>query len=97
MYVKRVFVIFSKSDFWVKVFLKLSHMKRGWFGEFGGKYIPEVLYPVVKELEEAYYSIGRSKEFRSELNELLKNYAGRPTPLYFARNLTEYCGGLKFT
>lgn len=95
MYVKRVFVIFSKSDFWVKVFLKLSHMKRGWFGEFGGKYIPEVLYPVVKELEEAYYSIGRSKEFRSELNELLKNYAGRPTPLYFARNLTEYCGGAK--
>ncbi|MGC8766879.1 MAG: tryptophan synthase subunit beta [Brevinematia bacterium] len=67
-------------------------MRKGWFGEFGGMYIPEVLYPVVKELEEAYYSIGKSKEFREELNCLLKNYAGRPTPLYFAKNLSEMFG-----
>ncbi|MGB9621040.1 MAG: tryptophan synthase subunit beta [Brevinematia bacterium] len=67
-------------------------MRKGWFGEFGGMYIPEVLYPVVKELEEAYYSIGKSKEFREELNYLLKNYAGRPTPLYFAKNLSEMFG-----
>ncbi|MFN4245149.1 MAG: tryptophan synthase subunit beta [Brevinematia bacterium] len=70
-------------------------MKKEWFGEFGGRYIPEVLYPVVKELEEAYYSIGKTKEFRKELNRLLENYAGRPTPLYFAKNLTEYIGGAK--
>ncbi|MCX8028936.1 MAG: tryptophan synthase subunit beta [Brevinematales bacterium] len=69
--------------------------RRGWFGEFGGKYIPEVLYPVVAELEEAYYSIGRTKEFRRELEYLLRNYAGRPTPLYFAENLTDYLGGAK--
>ncbi|MEN2997902.1 MAG: tryptophan synthase subunit beta [Brevinematia bacterium] len=70
-------------------------MEKGWFGEFGGRYIPEVLYPVVQELEEAYYRIGRSREFREELDYLLKNYAGRPTPLYFAKNLTQYAGGAK--
>ena len=68
---------------------------KGWFGEFGGKYIPEVLYPVISELEKAYYSIGKSKEFKRELDLLLRSYAGRPTPLYFARNLTKYSGGAK--
>jgi len=70
-------------------------MKKGWFGDFGGKYIPEVLVPVIEELERAYYTIGRSKEFRKELWYLLRNYAGRPTPLYFAKNLSEYLGGAK--
>lgn len=70
-------------------------MGRGWFGEFGGRYIPEVLYPVVMELEEGYYTIGRSREFRKELNYLLRVYAGRPTPLYFAKNLTEHVGGAR--
>jgi tryptophan synthase beta chain len=70
-------------------------MKKGWFGDFGGKYIPEVLVPVIEELERAYYTIGKSKEFRKELWYLLKNYAGRPTPLYFAKNLSEYLGGAK--
>lgn len=70
-------------------------MSKGWFGEFGGKYIPEVLYPVVKEIEEAYFTMGKSKSFREELDYLLKNYAGRPTPLYFAKNLTDYIGGAK--
>ena len=70
-------------------------MKKGWFGNFGGKYIPEVLVPVIEELEKAYYTIGKSKEFRKELWYLLKNYAGRPTPLYFAKNLSEYLGGAK--
>jgi tryptophan synthase beta chain len=70
-------------------------MRKGWFGNFGGKYIPEVLVPVIEELEKAYYTIGKSKEFRKELLYLLKNYAGRPTPLYFAKNLSEYLGGAK--
>jgi len=70
-------------------------MKKGWFGDFGGKYIPEVLVPVIEELERAYYTIGKSREFRKELWYLLKNYAGRPTPLYFAKNLSEYLGGAK--
>jgi len=70
-------------------------MRKGWFGNFGGKYIPEVLVPVIEELEKAYYTIGKSKEFRKELWYLLKNYAGRPTPLYFAKNLSEYLGGAK--
>lgn len=74
---------------------KIKYMRKGWFGEFGGMYIPEVLYPVVKELEEAYYSIGKSKEFREKLNYLLKHYAGRPTPLYFAKNLSDSLGGAK--
>ena len=70
-------------------------MRKGWFGKFGGKYIPEVLVPVIEELEKAYYTIGKSKEFRRELWYLLKSYAGRPTPLYFAKNLSEYLGGAK--
>lgn len=70
-------------------------MAKGWFGNFGGRYIPEVLYPAVTELEEAYYQIAKTKEFKRELEYLLRNYAGRPTPLYFAKNLTEHCGGAK--
>lgn len=70
-------------------------MRKGWFGDFGGRYIPEVLYPAITELEEAYYKIAKTKEFKRELEYLLKNYAGRPTPLYFASNLTSYLGGAK--
>ncbi len=69
--------------------------ERGRFGEYGGQYIPETLVPAVKELEKAYRRFGADKRFKSELAGLLKDYAGRPTPLYFAANLTKRAGGAK--
>ncbi len=65
------------------------------FGEFGGQFVPEVLIPPLKELEEAYERLKDDEEFKRELDYYLKVYAGRPTPLYFARNLTEHVGGAK--
>ena len=63
--------------------------ERGFYGKFGGAYIPEMLYPNVEELRINYLKIIESKDFQSEFNELLKNYVGRPTPLYFATRLSE--------
>ena len=63
--------------------------KKGYYGNFGGAYIPEMLVPNVDELRENYLKIISSKKFQLELNDLLHNYAGRPTPLYFAKRLSE--------
>lgn len=65
------------------------------FGEFGGQFVPEVLIPPLKELEKAYNKLKNDEEFKRELDYYLRNYAGRPTPLYFAKNLTEKIGGAK--
>jgi tryptophan synthase beta chain len=65
------------------------------FGEFGGQFVPEVLIPPLKELEKAYNDLKDDEEFKRELDYYLRNYAGRPTPLYFAKNLTEKLGGAK--
>ena len=73
----------------------MNYPKDGRFGEFGGKYIPETLVPAIQELEENYLKIKNDKNFKKELNYYLKEYAGRPTPLYFAKNLTEKIGGAK--
>ncbi len=75
--------------------MKIKFPKDGKFGEFGGKYIPETLVPAVQELEEAYLKFKNDKEFKKELDYYLREYAGRPTPLYFAKNLTETIGGAK--
>lgn len=64
------------------------------FDEFGGKYVPEVLIPPVEELDEAYIKLKDDSEFQKELKYYLKN-VGRPTPLYYAKNLTEEVGGAK--
>ncbi|MFA5297743.1 MAG: tryptophan synthase subunit beta [Lutibacter sp.] len=63
--------------------------KNGYYGEFGGAFIPEMLYPNVKELEDNYLKIMGSEDFKKEFNALLKDYVGRPTPLYFAKRLSE--------
>ena len=65
------------------------------FGEFGGRYVPEVLVAAHEELEEAYAAARRDPAFAAELAELGRHYAGRPTPLYFARRLTEETGGAR--
>ena len=63
--------------------------EKGYYGNFGGAYIPEMLVPNVEELRKNYLKIILSKKFKVEFNDLLRNYAGRPTPLYFAKRLSE--------
>ena len=63
--------------------------KKGYYGEFGGAYIPEMLYPNVEELRQYYLKIMAEPSFQKEFNRLLKDYVGRPSPLYFAKRLSE--------
>jgi tryptophan synthase beta chain len=67
----------------------------GHFGPYGGRYVPEVLMAPVEELEHAYLEAHADAAFQAELADLLHNYAGRPTPLYFAKHLTESLGGAR--
>ena len=69
--------------------------KRGYYGEFGGKFVPETLMAALDELEKEYYKAKRDKRFIAELRLYLKEYAGRPTSLYFAKRLTEKMKGAK--
>ncbi len=64
----------------------------GYYGEFGGSYIPEILYATVEELKASYLRIIESEEFSKEYHELLKDYVGRPSPLYHAKRLSEKYG-----
>ena len=68
---------------------------RGHFGQFGGRYVAETLMPALLELEEGYRQCQADPAFRSEFDAYLKNYVGRPSPLYFARRITEHLGGAK--
>ena len=72
-----------------------SYPISGKFGKYGGKYIPETLAPAVEELESAYEKYKNEPDFRKELSYYLTEYAGRPTPLYFAKNLTKHVDGAK--
>lgn len=63
--------------------------EKGYYGEFGGAYIPEMLYPNVEELRQKYLEITAEPEFKAEFDQLLKDYVGRPSPLYFAKRLSE--------
>lgn len=63
--------------------------KQGYYGKFGGAYIPEMLYPNVEELRNQYLDIIYSPEFQAEFKDLLRDYVGRPTPLYLAKRLSE--------
>jgi tryptophan synthase beta chain len=67
--------------------------KNGYYGQFGGAFVPELLFPNVKELEDNYIQIIESKEFQQEYKSLLKDYVGRPSPLYLAKRLSEKYGG----
>ncbi|MFN3784715.1 MAG: tryptophan synthase subunit beta [Spirosomataceae bacterium] len=63
--------------------------ERGYYGQFGGAYVPEMLYPNIQELKENYLSIIYQPDFQAEFNQLLADYVGRPTPLYLAQRLSE--------
>ncbi len=69
--------------------MKVEIDERGYYGQFGGAYIPEMLYPNVEELRLAYLDIMYSQEFQKEFHYLLQEYVGRPTPLYLAERLSE--------
>jgi len=66
--------------------------RRGYFGEFGGRFIPEILISALEELEKAYFKAKKDRSFQRDLDYYLKSYAGRPTPLYFAKNLSKKLG-----
>lgn len=66
--------------------------EKGFYGEFGGSYVPEILYATVEKLREQYLPILESKEFQDEYMSLLRDYVGRPSPLYFARRMSERYG-----
>ncbi|CAI8308285.1 MAG: Tryptophan synthase beta chain [Formosa sp. Hel3_A1_48] len=63
--------------------------KKGYYGQFGGAFIPEMLYPNIEELRQKYLSIMAEPDFKTEFEQLLKEYVGRPTPLYFAKRFSE--------
>ena len=69
--------------------------KKGHFGEFGGRYVPETLMPALLELEQAYSHFRNDREFKQEFDYYLRQYVGRPNPLYFAEKLTRRLGGAK--
>ena len=68
---------------------------KGYFGRFGGKFIPETLVEPVRELEEGFKTYCQNEDFQKELDQILRTYVGRPTPLSFAKRLTEHLGGAK--
>ena len=72
-----------------------DHLSEGRFGRYGGSYIPETLVPPTQELARAYAECKKDPVFKSQLRYYLTEYAGRPTPLYFAKNLTEYTDGAR--
>jgi len=73
--------------------LETAFHDTGRFGKYGGMFIPETLVPAIKELESAYYEYKNDPAFMEDLEYYLTKFAGRPTPLYFAKNLTELLGG----
>jgi len=67
--------------------------KRGYFGPYGGRFVPETLVPLILELERVYKEVKKDQTFWREWKSLLQEYAGRPTPLYYAQNFSKYLGG----
>ncbi len=72
--------------------MKYAVDNNGYYGKFGGAYVPEILHKNVSELQERYLTIMQDSAFQKELNQLLHDYVGRPTPLYFATRLSQFVG-----
>jgi tryptophan synthase beta chain len=77
------------------VALRRDPDRRGYFGDFGGRFVPETLVEPIEELERAYLAVRDDPAFAAELDRLLKHYVGRPTPVYDARRLTDAYGGAR--
>ncbi|MFM2100077.1 MAG: tryptophan synthase subunit beta [Pseudomonadota bacterium] len=84
---------------WKKMTLQNSFRsgpdERGHFGQFGGRYVAETLMPLILELDDAYRAAKADQAFKSQFDDLLEHYVGRPSPLYYAERLTEHLGGAK--
>ncbi len=72
------------------LFVAMTMKSEKYFGEFGGQFVPETLMPALEEFEQAFFRLVKDKQFQNQLQDLLQNYVGRPSPLYFAKNLTDY-------
>ena len=70
---------------------------KGYFGSFGGRYVSETLMPLILEVEKEYEKIKDDKNFKEELNHYLETYIGRPSPLFFAKRISEDLGGPKIS
>jgi tryptophan synthase beta chain len=68
-------------------------MHNGYFGPYGGRYVPEVLRGAIEEIEEAFYQAIEDPQFTQELDQLRRDFVGRPTPLLYAENISRYLGG----
>ncbi|NYF32154.1 MULTISPECIES: tryptophan synthase subunit beta [Sphingopyxis] len=75
--------------------LRTGPDERGHFGQFGGRYVAETLMPLILDLERHYRAAQADPAFKAEFDDLLKNYVGRPSPLWFAKRLTDHLGGAK--
>ncbi len=69
--------------------------KKGYFGEYGGRYVPPQLEGVLEEIAVAYEKYRQEKSFQDELSHYYEHYVGRPSPIFYAKNLTEKVGGAK--
>jgi tryptophan synthase beta chain len=69
--------------------------ERGHWGVYGGRFVPETLMAPLEELTAAYFAARDDASFQTELSDLLRHYAGRPTPLFYAARLTEHAGGAR--
>ncbi len=76
--------------------MTIAISENGYYGEFGGAFVPEMLYPNVEELQQHYLRISEAEEFQAEFDALLRDYVGRPTPLYYAERLSRHFGGKIF-
>ena len=101
MIIEKILGIYSLANKKITLIIMKTHTKKlnlaspdkqGYYGEFGGAFIPEMLYPNVEELRNNYLKIIATKKFKAAFNLLLKDYAGRPTPLYFSKNLSARYG-----
>ena len=72
--------------------MKFQVNEKGFYGDFGGAYIPEAMYPNIEELRRRYLDIMGSNSFQKEFQSLLKDYVGRPSPLYFSKRFSEEYG-----
>src|SRR5258707_7974990 len=77
------------------VALRRDPDRRGYFGDFGGRFVPETLVEPIEELERAYFAVRDDPAFGAELDRLLKDYVGRPTPVYETRRLARAAGGAR--
>ncbi|WP_044415698.1 tryptophan synthase subunit beta [Halarcobacter anaerophilus] len=81
-----------KENYYIPKVSKFDPDKNGHFGEFGGRFVPETLMPILEELEESYKKYRFDKEFWKDVDYLLKDYVGRESPLYFAKNISDEIG-----